>query len=219
MKTCSKCGIDKSIDNFREKRRQCKVCEKSLKRDYYYKNKQVRINYLDKNKEKIKKKLKKYREINKERIKKYQNENKEIISKNKSCWYYKNKEKIIKRVVKNKRRRYNEDPNFRLSECMHSSFRKAFKKDGAKKSKKLEEYGIDIKAIVEHLGEKPEGDYHIDHIFPVSAFDMNDEEHIKLCWHPDNLQWLEASKNISKSNKYDIKEFEKYIKGIKGGRI
>jgi len=75
------------------------------------------------------------------------------------------------------------------------------------------EYGINIDEIIKKLGCQPQDGkkYHIDHIFPVSAFDLNNPEHIKLCWHPDNLQWLEMSENIKKSNDYNVNEFNNYL--------
>jgi hypothetical protein len=45
----------------------------------------------------------------------------------------------------------------------------------------------------------------------VSAFDLENQEHIKLCWHPNNLQWLEASENMSKGDKYNEELFEEYV--------
>jgi len=77
----------------------------------------------------------------------------------------------------------------------------------------IKKYPIDMKSIIEKLGIPPQDGkkYHIDHILPINAFDHNDLKMIKLCWHPDNLQWLEASENVKKFNKYDLKEFDKYI--------
>ncbi len=67
-------------------------------------------------------------------------------------------------------------------------------------------YGIDYKAIIEYLGPHPnipgiKGDFHIDHIIPLSAFDLNDPEQIKLAFAPENHQWLRARDNKVKRNK------------------
>ncbi len=66
-------------------------------------------------------------------------------------------------------------------------------------------YGIDYKAIIEHLGPHPntrgiKGKFHIDHIIPLSAFDLNDPEQIKLAFAPGNHQWLRAKDNMVKRN-------------------
>lgn len=46
------------------------------------------------------------------------------------------------------------------------------------------------------------GEWHIDHIKPISKFDLNDENEQKKCFHYTNLQPLWASENIKKSDKY-----------------
>ena len=65
-------------------------------------------------------------------------------------------------------------------------------------------YGIDYKAIIEHLGPHPntrgiEGKFHIDHIIPVSAFDINDLEQVKIAFAPSNHRWLLAHENRFKN--------------------
>ena len=60
-------------------------------------------------------------------------------------------------------------------------------------------------------------DYHIDHIIPVSLFNLNDEKDISKCWHYLNLRWLPAKENMSRSNKLrsqDIKIIKTFPKEI-----
>ena len=45
------------------------------------------------------------------------------------------------------------------------------------------------------------GKWHIDHIKPISKFDMTDQEEQKKCFHWSNLQPLWAEENISKGDK------------------
>lgn len=65
------------------------------------------------------------------------------------------------------------------------------------------EYGIDFAAILRRLGPKPcDGQaWHIDHIHPLSLFDFNDPEQVRLAFAPENHQWLPAVENLRKHNK------------------
>ena len=54
--------------------------------------------------------------------------------------------------------------------------------------------------------------FHLDHIFPIQAFVDYNIKDIKLINCLDNLQPLEAKKNISKCAKYDKDEFETWLK-------
>ena len=177
--------------------------------------------YYYENKELLSKKNKEYRENNKERLKEYEKiRYKNNIEKNRERtkkWRKKNLEHCRNYSLQYNRKRLDNDRIFRLRNNINTLFRitmKLYSKNG--KTKSMNKYGIDIKAIVEKLGNPPQDGkkYHIDHIFPVSAFDLNNPEHIKLCWHPDNLRWLEASENLSKNAKYDEVLFEEYLKKV-----
>ena len=213
--------------------KQYYILNKDKIKKYYKKNKEE-LNaksreYYRKNREKFLLNCKKKYEKDKEEIKAWQKnnyqKNKEKIliqkkeysdkTKDKRAEYYrKNKEKKLaynKQYVNNK---YKFNDEFKITTIIRNSFRhyiKLYSKSG--KIKSVFKYGIDIKAIVEKLGTPPNDGkvYHIDHIFPVSAFDLNNPEHIKLCWAPENLRWLEANENLSKSNKYDLNEFQEYV--------
>ncbi len=43
--------------------------------------------------------------------------------------------------------------------------------------------------------------WHIDHIKPIDSFDINKKEDIEVCFNWKNLQPLEKTKNMEKSNK------------------
>lgn len=182
------------------------------------KNKERRKVRYDNNKELLLTKRKEYVEKNKELVKeqkkrsylKYKHKNNE-----KSREYYsKNRDRLVKQKTKYILNKCLNDSTFKMKRLISRRFALALKlytKNG--KTNSLKEYGIDIKSIIEQLGQPPQDGkkYHIDHIFPIVAFDLENPEHIKLCWHPSNLQWLEASENIKKSDKYDLNEFIHYI--------
>lgn len=73
------------------------------------------------------------------------------------------------------------------------------------KIKSADEYGIDYKAIIRHLGKCPGelSDYHIDHIKPLKLFNLNDPEQIKLAFAPENHQWLTIEENLKKGAQFD----------------
>ena len=70
-------------------------------------------------------------------------------------------------------------------------------------------YGIDYKAIIEHLKPFPKDikNYHVDHIKPLCSFNFVNEdgstnlEEVKKAWLPSNLQWLTAEENMKKGSK------------------
>lgn len=72
---------------------------------------------------------------------------------------------------------------------------------------------INYSSIIDYLGDCP-GDmsnYHIDHIFPLCAFDFNNPIHIVAAFAPENHQWMKKSENMSKKGKYDINKFTEYL--------
>jgi len=71
----------------------------------------------------------------------------------------------------------------------------------AKEPKKLMQYLVstsrDLLVTAENYGTY----WVVDHIIPVSFFDHSNLEQIKRCWHFTNLQALEKSANVRKSDK------------------
>jgi hypothetical protein len=112
------------------------------------------------------------------------------------------------------------DYKYYLKSKLRARLRDAFKEySKTGKINTSKEYGIDYNAIIEHLGPCPgeREEYHIDHIFPLSAFDFDNLGHIKVAFAPENHQWLSKEDNLKKSDKYNKKEFNIFLKkfGIK----
>lgn len=119
----------------------------------------------------------------------YQNINKSILSE---------KSKI------RERERLNQDPQYRFKQNLKRRIREAFKmqsKNG--KTKSCSEYGIDFSAIYVHIGERPSTKHHLDHIIPLSVFNLDDAEHVRLAHLPENLRWLPGKENCSKNDFVD----------------
>ena len=188
-------------------------------------------NYYAKNKDEILKKRKPYAELyrkkNREAIrlksKHYNNllsikykkdpEFREKYLTRKKLWLENNpslKSKYRNADNRKKRVKYKRDPYYKLVISLRSRVRIAVKSQKTTKAAKAEKLvGCSIKYLRNHLEKlfKPgmnwtnHGDWHIDHIYPCSKFDLSDPEQQKICFNFKNLQPLWAEENIKKSNK------------------
>jgi len=55
------------------------------------------------------------------------------------------------------------------------------------------------------------GSFEVDHILPISAFDLTDEWQRKKAFHYSNLQPLTREENRRKSDKYDQDDLDEYL--------
>ena len=168
--------------------------------------------YREENKDKQKEQEREYREENKDKIrkylKKYREENKDKLREQEREYHVKNKDKI--REDRNKR--YKKDPNFKLGSLIRVRIREELKNNNTKKtSKSAELIGCTVQEAREHLEKQFKKGmrwdnhgfkgWHIDHIKPISKFDLNNIDECKECWSIDNLQPLWWQENLKKSNK------------------
>lgn len=185
----------------------CKKCRK-LKSE---KNKEKLSAYhkknYKKNSEKIKKRSQDRRLKNPEQtkiyFKKYRVKNLETLALYKKEYYEKNKAKIFQKI----KQRSKEDIVFRLKSQLRSRLRKALKRN-SKKGSAVEDLGCSIVSLKNYLQNKFKPGmswdnwslkgWHIDHIVPLSAFDLTVEEELKKACHYTNLQPLWAKDNHSK---------------------
>lgn len=117
---------------------------------------------------------------------------------------YNQKPSVKKKVNAYRRKRRKTDPKFKISMDLRTGVYKALKhysKTG--KIWNAKKYGIDYEKIINHLKPFPKNikNYHIDHIKPLSSFDLNKPEQIKKAFAPENHQWLTVEENLKKSNK------------------
>lgn len=183
MKTCKKCHISKSINDYYKRssskdgyRNECKECIKNNVKKWSKNNKDYikakRKEYYKKNSERIKNKVKKWRKDNPEKAK--------LLDKIK---HEKTPSFIKKARAKKYRQTYPERMNARSS-----IYRRR------KRKSKL--YYLHSKDIYEFYKNCPDG-YEVDHIIPISN-KMISGLHV-----PWNLQYLSISENKKKSNKFD----------------
>ena len=102
-----------------------------------------------------------------------------------------------------------------LINLQRTSLRRLFENANIQKTNHTIEYlGCNSEFFLHFIKSKmtPEMNFnniHIDHIKPVSRFDLNNHEEFLKCCHYSNMQPLLAIDNLEKSNKW-TKENEKY---------
>lgn len=220
---CKSC-ISESNKNYRLKNKE-RIANKIKE---YIKNNSQHLaeyakQYRQKNKESLKEKRKLYNSRNSVaralKQKEYYKKNLENYRK----YRQKNKEKISL-YAKNNRRRINDyynkkrknDFKYRLDKYISCAIRNNLLTEKISKNNISWEnlVGYSREELIKHLETKftPEmnwanyGNYwHIDHIKPKSWFSYSsvEDEQFKKCWALENLQPLEASKNLSKGNRYE----------------
>ena len=122
--------------------------------------------------------------------------------------------KRAKQIQQYKIERESSDTEFYLKRRLSKRILETLLKQGESKIL-FKNYGIDVTSIFLKIGERPSTRHHLDHIFPVSAFDFTDPFQVWACNHKNNLQWLESEKNISKKDKYCKEKFSKYLVEMK----
>lgn len=158
------------------------------------KGKEVASRYYQKNKDKIYNKYKEYRQ----------------------AWALNNEDKIKKSRDNRKPRRsarYKEriknDVKFKLQRILRDRIKSALKR-GYKRGIAIRDLGCSIEKLILWLEMKfkegmtwnNHGEWHIDHIQPLSSFDLTNPDGFKRACHFTNLQPLWAKENLSKGSKY-----------------
>jgi hypothetical protein len=106
----------------------------------------------------------------------------------------------------NKRRN---DPKEKMISLLRTRLLSALKRN-EKKGSAVRNLGCSVEFFMEYIQNKftdgmtweNHGKWHLDHIRPLSSFDLSNIEDIKLACNYNNLQPLWASDNYKKSNKY-----------------
>ena len=141
--------------------------------------------------------------------KQYYLENREKERKRQKEWKQKNSEKWLsyKKLYNNKRRK--EDPEYKISINLRVRLWNALK-GNYKSGSAVRDLGCSISELKQHLENQFQDGmtwdnynmhgWHIDHILPLSVFDLTDHEQLKKVCHYTNLQPLWAKDNLSKSD-------------------
>ena len=213
IQICTRCNKEKLKDDFYKANNKrgtmsiCKICKQKENKKLYLKeevklykseyNKKWRQNKKDKKQETEKK----WRQNNKKRYKKTISE-----------WNDKNKEHLKKYRNKWRKSNYKNNLNFKISNCLRRRLNKAIN-GNYKSGSAIKDLGCSIEELKVYLESKfltgmsweNHGlhGWHIDHIKPLSSFNLeNREEFLKACNYT-NLQPLWAKDNLKKGAKHE----------------
>jgi hypothetical protein len=166
-------------------------------------------------KTKVKLKNKKWRDANKEycfqKNKEWKESNRQVYLQYLKKWREQNKEKILIGAREYYKVNYATNTEYKLARTIRSRIKIALNK-GYKRGTCIDLLGCSITELKSHLESKflPNMSWanyglkgwHIDHIIPLSSFDLSNPEQLKKATHYANLQPLWAKDNLSKGNKH-----------------
>jgi len=199
-------------DNNKEKRKITnKIWYKKNKEEILKRMKVTGKVYRENNKDLFKK----YYEVNKENVlskKKIYNElNKDKIKKQKQEYYQRNKVKILDYNKSYHKNKLKSNTQYRLAYILRCRLRTALNKK-YKAGHAVKDLGCSIEELKSYLESKflpgmtwdnhTQNGWHIDHIKPLSMFDLTDRVQFLQACHYTNLQPLWAHDNLTKSDKY-----------------
>ena len=201
-----------------------------IKQKVWIKNNKDKIkirqkNYNEANKDKIKAYDKIYQDVNKEKLKfahkVYREANKDKVKVQTKVWREANKDKVkvqtknyreankdkIKKWFVNK---FKTNVQFKLSHILRSRLHNALK-NNQKTGSAVKDLDCSVEELKQYLESKFQpgmswdnwslDGWHIDHIKPLSSFDLTDRKQLLEACHYTNLQPLWAKDNLSKSDK------------------
>ena len=192
MKKCKKCNIEKPLEDFWNKsnepdgkHRYCVSCQKTSGKEYYHTSGRKESDYY-----------KTYRDQNKEYFNQYSNT------------HYHSKKELYREWNRTK---YQTDLGFKLKHVTAARISQALKTyQTLKKDRTIEYLGCTMDEYTQYLEQMftPDmnwdnyGEYwEIDHIKPIDAFDLNEEEQLYEAFKYTNTQPLKKEDNREKSNK------------------
>lgn len=193
VKNCEKCNKEKPLEMFSSKYKDCKDCMREKWRKY---------RQSDKGKENAKK----WSEENKDRMKELQSQH---YQRNKSNRNEKYKENMANDLSFKLKKIYQR----RLLNCLGSKSKKTLEYLGCSASDLNEWF---TSQFTDKMTSDNHGSYwHIDHVIPISLYDMSNEtnQHLILQWF--NMTPLKAEENMNKKNKIDQSQLKQHVKEIK----
>jgi hypothetical protein len=135
---------------------------------------------------------------------------------------YESSERYFQKLKDRYYKKKNNNPDYTIELSIRSSLATAVKRCGIKrKNHYINLIGCSNFDLYDHLeAQFEEGmtwnnhnryGWHIDHIIPMNAFDLNDPLQYMACCNWRNLQPMWGTKNIQKGAKYKIEDFNRYM--------
>jgi len=214
-KTCSTCGITKLKHMFVNGRNWCKNCRNEKTRNDYSKLQLTDITEQKCNLCELIKSISEFHKgrkicavcTSKKRREKYANDDdykkrviKETTKYRKSKNWHDNKLEELKRKIRSNILRYIKNKNKRTMEylgCSREDYMKWL-------------MSSDNNYTFENHGK----DWHIDHVIPLSKFDINDEEQQLIAFNWRNTMPLSCQENLKKNNKIIKSQVEQHYKKL-----
>jgi hypothetical protein len=190
--------------------KQKKFCSRNCKQKAYYQRnaeykKEYQRTYKEKNKEVI---LQKNRDYYHKNAKKYY-ELKKAYRKN-------NRDKVLENARRRRRERYKTDPHFKINRNISSGIYFSLKSEGILKGGRrwVDLVGYNLQQFMDHIEKqfiegmswKNHGEWHIEHIIPISFFQFKstDDVEFRMCWRLENIRPLWAKDNNEKKDKVKL---------------
>jgi hypothetical protein len=222
---CKICLTEKREANKEKMTEYNKKYWQETKEQQKEKNKIWRSNNQEKVKQSMKEWLEKNKEYKKLKDKEYREENWEKKKEYNRKWHKNNYEDL-----KNNIERVDEFNKYRIKTNISRRIREILKQDKSQSSSKY--VGCSLDELKTHLEtqfeegmnwdnygsytfQEDKSGWHIDHIIPCTAFNLEDPIEVGACFYYMNLQPLWGKDNIIKSNTFDQDEKDKYLEMYK----
>jgi hypothetical protein len=228
-KICTACNKEKLLSEFHKGigifgyKSVCKICRSIERKNFYLIHKKYEDErnrkYRNRNIERERKRSREYNRQHREERNIYNVEhrkcNKLYYQEYHHKYYLKNKEKILKRV-KLAKTKYRKNIQNKIAENLRNRiYRLLINK--IKPSSSVKDLGCSIEFLKQYLESKfyPNSDtkekmiwgnyglygWHIDHIIPLSSFDLTNKKQFAKACHYTNLQPMWAKENLRKGNR------------------
>lgn len=206
MKKCIRCGLKLSLDNFVKNKNKpdghhvvCKPCTKIYKANYYKENKEKILRQF---KERYAENPEKYRELERCR----RNEDPELYKKRALGYQKANKDKVNTRHRRWESEQRKSNEQYKMRAFIRQNLNNALKRDSVN-CIAVQHLGCSISFYKDYLSKQFKGDmswenrgvvWSVDHISPLSAFDLTDSGQLEKACHYTNTQPLYIVENNKK---------------------